>query len=121
MINGKTQLSALSDTEIGQLAAQLRSYSVHLYSQIIQFQARLVVRYDRSPVSRYVRDVVKRDDWEGILESIKRLEASNEKDISVRHKSSQRELGKGTYANTSGRQSATTFFWRWENASKGWN
>ncbi|WQF87982.1 Putative P-loop containing nucleoside triphosphate hydrolase, NWD NACHT-NTPase [Colletotrichum destructivum] len=73
----------MSDTELVRLKDQLRTYLVQLYALIIKLQIRLVLRYDRTAVTRFFRDTVKADDWEPLVKSIKELEDSNFRDINA--------------------------------------
>ncbi|KAK6215441.1 ankyrin repeat protein [Colletotrichum tabaci] len=73
----------MSDSDLVRLKDQLRMYLIQLYALIIQLQIRLVLRYDRTAVTRFVRDTVKADDWKSLVESIKDLEDSNFRDINA--------------------------------------
>ncbi|CCF39766.1 ankyrin repeat protein [Colletotrichum higginsianum] len=73
----------MSDSELVRLKDQLRMYLIQLYALIIQLQIRLVLRYDRTAVTRFVRDTVKADDWKSLVKSIKDLEDSNFRDINA--------------------------------------
>ncbi|ETS81530.1 hypothetical protein PFICI_06532 [Pestalotiopsis fici W106-1] len=58
-------------------------YLVKLYAMIIKYQIRLVLRYDHIAALRFLRDVVKTDDWVSLVKSIQELEESNLKDINA--------------------------------------
>ncbi|KAF2996154.1 hypothetical protein E8E14_001165 [Neopestalotiopsis sp. 37M] len=78
-----TRITTLSGPEILQLQAQLRRYLIKLYAMIIEFQIRLILRYDRTAVLRFLRDTIKTDDWKPLVKNIKELEESNLRDINV--------------------------------------
>jgi hypothetical protein len=75
--------SALSGAEITKLQEQLRKYLIELYSKIIKIQIQLVLRFERAPLTQYLRDTIRADDWESMISDIKDLEESNIQDINV--------------------------------------
>ncbi|KAF7541242.1 hypothetical protein G7054_g684 [Neopestalotiopsis clavispora] len=78
---GGSRITDLSGSDIVQLQDQLRKYLVKLYAMIVDFQIRLVLRYDRTVLLRFLRDTVKTDDWQSLVKNIQELEKSNLRDI----------------------------------------
>jgi hypothetical protein len=59
----KTQaLRALTD--------EFRDKRIKLYSQILEFEAQLVCYFSTNKVEQTVRDMIKYDSWDGIVENI---------------------------------------------------
>lgn len=61
------------------LAERFEVESINLLAEIIEFQARASCQMSRGPLSEYARNVIKADDWRGILQRITAADASCEK------------------------------------------
>jgi N-terminal domain of NWD NACHT-NTPase len=54
-----------------QVQSELESRIVKLFSEIVEYQARTVLYFFRGSGARTLRDFVKADDWEELLEQIR--------------------------------------------------
>ncbi|KAF6807326.1 vegetative incompatibility protein het-e-1, partial [Colletotrichum musicola] len=56
------------------LKAEFESHIVDLYQHVLEFQIKTVIRFFRRWLSSTSRDMIRHDDWEGMLSKIKGLE-----------------------------------------------
>ncbi|KAK2809659.1 hypothetical protein FQN50_003716 [Emmonsiellopsis sp. PD_5] len=66
-----------------ELNTSFRTKTVNLYSQILKYQIQLSRQLSRPGIFRFLRDCVLADDWEDMLEDIKTLEESINKDLAT--------------------------------------
>ena len=65
----------LGDLEhTGQVQAKLKEQVIKLYSGVIEFQAQAVCYFFCNSGSQILHDIVKADDWKGLLEQINQWE-----------------------------------------------
>jgi hypothetical protein len=60
--------------ETGQAQAELKERVIKLYSGIIEFQAQAVCYFFRKSGGQILHDIIKADDWKGLLELINQSE-----------------------------------------------
>ncbi|KUL86942.1 hypothetical protein ZTR_05311 [Talaromyces verruculosus] len=68
------QRGKVQDDEFEELRGELEKFLVDLYQQILGFQLRSILRFYRSLVLNFLRDVSRHEDWEGMLQGIKDAE-----------------------------------------------
>ncbi|KAK2778994.1 hypothetical protein FQN52_002663 [Onygenales sp. PD_12] len=66
-----------------ELNTSFRTKTVNLYSQILKYQIQLSRQLSRPGIFRFLRDCVLADDWQDMLEGIKTLEESIDKDLAT--------------------------------------
>ena len=79
------------DERFAGLKDELEKHVVHLYKKLFSYQMRSVYGYSRNRAVAVLRDIVKLDDWEGTLKSIRDAENA------VQHDSAEYNTQKTKY------------------------
>jgi hypothetical protein len=62
---------------------EFRDKRIKLYSQILEFEAQLVCYFSLNKVEQTVRDMIKYDSWDGMVENIKKMGHISEDDRQI--------------------------------------
>src|SRR5438034_423185 len=62
---------ANSPQDVGRLRVDFETDATELYTRILEYQARSACRFSRHKITNVARDIIKADNWDGLLEQIK--------------------------------------------------